>query len=93
MKLWKCTSSEILYCEKVSVFRKKLLWKNSSPEKVDVRSIAFLKTIAASKSSTSGKVAVLKRCLFWRGNFVEKAAILKILMFCKSVSFRKEALL
>ena len=42
-----------------------------------LRSIAFLKKEPVSKSSISGKVAVLKKDLFWESNFVEKAAILK----------------
>ena len=50
---------EILYCENVALFRKKLFWKSRSPEKLDVCSVAFLKKIAVSKSSASGKVAVL----------------------------------
>ena len=83
----------MIYCVKVAFFRKKLLWKSSSLEKVDVRSIAFLKKIAVSKSSTSGKVAILKKCLFWGSNFVEKAVILENLMFCRSVCFEKETLL
>ena len=91
--MWKSTTSGILYCGKVAPFRKKLLWKSSSPEKVEVRSVAFLEKIAVPKSSTSGKVAVLKKCLLWGSNFVEKASILKNLMFCRSVYFEKETLL
>ena len=37
VKLWKRISSEtLLYCGKVALFRKMLLWKSSFHEKVDV---------------------------------------------------------
>ena len=90
VNLWKITFSEILYCKKEALFRKKLLWKSSSPEKVDVRSIVFLKKIAASKSSTSGKVAVLKKRIFWGRTLLKKQLFWKIWCFVEVSASKKK---
>ena len=91
-KLWKSISYEILCCEKVFLLRKYPLWVSSFPERVDARTIAFLKKNPdVSKSSTSEKVAVLKTCLFWGSNVVGKVVVLKNLMICKSLLRRRSS--
>ena len=84
MKLWRSTSSEILYAAKLALWESSR--KFSSPKKLDAN--CFSEKVAVFESTTSGKVAVLKKYLFWGSDFAEKATVLKNLMPCRTACLR-----
>ena len=73
MKLWKSTSSEILYAAKLALWESS--WKFSSPKKLDANCF-------------SEKIAVLKKYLFSGSDFVEKVTVLKNLIPCRTACLR-----
>ena len=87
MQLWKGNEALKKYLfwniilRKRSPFQIEAALKSSSPEKADVSSIVFLETIATSKSSTSGRVTVLEKRLFWQRTLFKKQVFSKIWCF------------
>ena len=94
MQLWKGNEALKKYLfwniilRKRSPFQIEAALKSSSPEKAAVSSIVFLETIATSKSSTSGRVTVLEKRLFWQRTLFKKQVFSKIWCFVEK-NFQK----